>query len=567
MSRHVQHDGAGALEVRFAFDRELVDLIKTLPNRRWNAAERFWWVPEMDVVPLVDLLHARSFRFDAATCTLYRERGGVQALDVPEPVLRGPLLPGLFDDVAPAAAATGGSDYTVSRLNEEVKEVLEAAFPQAVWLVGEISGFNRNAHKRHVTFQLVEHDEAGQSVSSIQATLFDQERAQVERALRDSGDPFRLEDEVTVRVRARVELYVPWGSYRLVVLEVDVRYTLGEAARRREEIVRQLTLEGCIGVNTALALPRVPLRVGLVTSIGSDAYNDVLRTFEESGFAFEVTAHGARVQGRATEPSVLNALDALRGESLDVVLICRGGGSRTDLAWFDSLELGRAVARYPLPVVVGIGHEQDHSVLDAVGRRAKTPTAAAAFVVDHVRASLERLEAGGRHILELAARRIREAVLAAAERGRRLVRASRELLEREEAELGHRRRRAGRAACALVAASTERLARLTRDVPRAAALLLSRQRVLLDGSRSTLRPRASRIFMRERERADGRERRLALVHPRRVVERGYAIVRLESGQVVRRATMAPAGAVLVAELGRGSLRLRSEGPEPGAGGE
>jgi exodeoxyribonuclease VII large subunit len=151
----------------------------------------------------------------------------------------------------------------------------------------------------------------------------------------------------------------------------------------------------------------VPLRVGLITSLGSDAYNDVLRTLQESGFAFRVTAHGARVQGRSTEPSVLNALDWFRERAadFDVILVCRGGGSRTDLAWFDSVQLGRAVALFPLPVVVGIGHEQDFSVLDAVGWRAKTPTAAASLLVDAVARSLDDLELRGSAVLDVATRR------------------------------------------------------------------------------------------------------------------------------------------------------------------
>src|SRR5690606_32177216 len=142
----------------------------------------------------------------------------------------------------------------------------------------------------------------------------------------------------------RVELYVPWGSYRFLIEELDVGYTLGEAARRREEIRRRLAEEGLLDRNRALPFPALPLRVGLVTSRGSDAYNDVLSTFKESGFAFRVVADGVRVQGRQTEPSVLNALDWFRAHAaeLDVLLICRGGGSRTDLAWFDSEPIARA---------------------------------------------------------------------------------------------------------------------------------------------------------------------------------------------------------------------------------
>jgi exodeoxyribonuclease VII large subunit len=592
--REVRYDGAGAFEVRFPFDRRLVDLIKdALPTRRWNAKERFWWVPETDVVQLVDLLRPERFRFDRATRDCYRECGGT--LDLPE-TESGPApirAPGLFDlpGGAEEAPPLGEADYTVSRLNVAVQHVLGQAFPAPLWLVGEISGFNRNAHKRIVGFQIVEKNEQGETVSSIAATLFDGERRSIEAALAAAGDPFRLEDEITVRMRVRVDLYVPWGSYRVVVEELDVRYTLGEAARRREEIVRRLTEAGLVGRNQALPLPALPLRVGLITSLGSDAYRDVLQTLQDSGFAFRVVAHGARVQGHATEPSVLNALDELRRRAgdLDVVLVCRGGGSRTDLAWFDSEALGRAVAAFPLPVVVGIGHEQDHSVLDAVGRRCKTPTAAAGLLVEAVRESLARIETLGASLLQLAARRLVDAARRGAEWGRRLGLAARGRLERERVSLGHRAQRTGRGARAMLAAAAERLRLSARDVPRAGAVHLARQRAFLDAARRTvsqgarrdiaaardrldaharaLRPRASAALGRESERNDARDRRLHLVDPRRVLERGYSILRVEGAGVLTDAAAAPAGTIVRAELKRGRLSLRSAGAAGGRGGD
>ena len=594
MSREVRYDGGGAFHVRFPFDRSLVDLVKTLPNRRWNANERFWWVPEQDVVQLVELLEPHSFRFDSATCKAYATLGGTLSLEESDPSdSASPRLPGLFDeddeDAAPTSDAT--DDFTVSRLNERVKQVIENAFPQSVWLVGEISGFNRNAHKRHVGFQLVEKEDNGKTISSIDSTLFERSRQAIERGLARAGEPFGLEDEITVRVRVRVQLYVPWGSYRVLVEELDVNYTLGEAARRREEILRRLTEAGLVGLNAALPMPALPLRVGLVTSLGSDAYNDVLRTLQDSGYAFRVVAHGARVQGRSTEASVLNALDALRdrADSLDVVIICRGGGSRTDLTWFDTETLGRAVARFPLPIVVGIGHEQDFSVLDEIGRRCKTPTAAAALLVETVRRHVEAIEGLGTNVLGLAARRLTEERRRGGEWGRRLGLAAGSLVERERVQLEHRRTRASRGARALIATARERTTRLVRAIPRAGGVELARQRSFLDHVARTvsqaarrdlaaagqrveelvgwISPRARRFLAQASERTAQRSRRLDLVDPRRVLERGYSILRTVEGTVLQDAGLAPAGTSVRAQLKRGSLELRSEGPVHEQGGD
>jgi exodeoxyribonuclease VII large subunit len=541
LSREVVPDGAGGFHVRFPFDRRLVDLIKSLPRRRWQAADKTWWVPGEDVVALVDLLQPEGFEFDDEVGRLYGERGGTRTL-----AAAGPRRPAaaaraaersLFDEPPPEEA---GDNYTVGRLNREVRVVLEGAFPAPIWLVGEISGFNRNKHKRHVGFALVERDAAGETAFQVGAIVFEDTRREIERKLRLAGDPFLLEDEIQVRVGVRVDLYDAWGAYRVVVQDLDVKYTLGEAARRRDEIVRALGAQGLLEKNTSLSFPPLPLRVGLITSLGSDAYHDVLRTLKESGFAFSVTAHGARVQGRSTESTVLNALDWFRPRvaHFDVVMICRGGGSRSDLSWFDTEPLGRAVALFPIPVVVGIGHEQDLSVLDHVGWRAKTPTAAAALLVERVRSALLRIDelsasvlAGARELLEVESRRRRDTA-------RRLARAARSFLDMSRIALLAGARQLGQAARRDLAAERRR----AREAARA------------------LGPRAARAAAREGERLEARARRLHLVDPLRVVERGYAILRRADGRVVADPAAAPKGARLTADLRAGRLALVSDGP-------
>ncbi len=589
MTREIAHDGRGALRVRFPYDPRLVEKVKSLPNRRWNSAEKHWWVPEDDVVALVDLLADEGFAIDETARRLYAERGGTRDLAPPAAAGGGPRPRGLFDAASPGpggdASAAANVDWTVGRLNRAAREALEGAFPRSLWLVGEVSGFNKSAHKRHVGFVLVERA-GGEPVAQVHAILFEDTRRETERKLADAGSPFRLEDEIEIRVRVRVELYDAWGQYRVRVEDLDVQYTLGEAARRREEIVRRLGEAGLLERNRSLPFPPVPLRLGVVTSLGSDAFNDVLKTLRESAFAFDVTVHGARVQGRQTEPSVLNALDWFRRRApeFDAILICRGGGSRTDLAWFDSEALGRAVAEFPLPVIVGIGHEQDVSVLDAVGWRTKTPTAAALLVVDAVRRFLDRVSDGGGAVIDAAVTALRDERMRAAQRGARLVRAATALLDLERAELRRRRERTSAAARHVLSRARTALYGSALAVPKAAARLFEKRgtdlersvRQLLQGARrdlaaaarlvderrAALAPRAMRLVRAESERADARARRLHLVDPRRVVERGYAILRAAAGRLVTAAEDAPAGTRVTAELRGGTLRLTSEGPEP-----
>ncbi|WP_437586116.1 exodeoxyribonuclease VII large subunit [Sorangium sp. So ce1000] len=544
MSRRVTSDGTGTLQIHFAFDRRLVEVVKSLPSRRWNPEQKTWRVPETHVVAVVEVLHAEGFGFCEATQRLYRERGGALALDaggvLPIPTVE-PVRadePRELDARARPAATSG---FTVSQLNVKVRAALAAAFPASIWLVGEVCGYNRAAHKSIVGFQLVERDAQGKEIAKVEATLFESARAEIERSLAAAGNPFQIEDEIQIRVRGRVELYVPWGLYRFVLEDLDVGYTLGEAARRREEICRRLAEEGLLERNRSLPFPALPLRVGLVTSLGSDAYNDVLSTFRESGFAFRVVAHGVRVQGRQTEPSVLNALDWFRARAadFDVLLICRGGGSRTDLAWFDSEPIARAVATFPLPVIVGIGHERDISALDFVGFRAKTPTAAAALLVERVSDARDEVESSLLSILDQ----------------------SRRVLRSASSDLTRRAARVPRSASLLIARRAGQLQEAVRQLRQGARRDLDAASQRVDEMASLLGPRSSRRLALESERLESRGRRLRLLDPRRVVERGYAILRTHEGAVLTDAARAPQGTTLIAELKRGVLRLRSDGSE------
>ncbi len=510
------------------------------------------------VVAVVELLRGEGFTFDRETLDLYEAR-------------RDPAVQHL----------------TVSQLNLQVRKAVLDAFPSSLWVVGEISGFNKNAHKKWVDFHLLERDSTGVVVARVDAILFAEDRQRVVEQLRREGDPFRLEDEVQVRVLVQVDLRAESGQYRVLVKEIDPLYTLGEVARRREEILRKLTAEGILERNRGLPFPELPLRVGLVTSLGSDAEHDVLRTLRESGFSFQVVVHGARVQGPHTEASVLNALDWFRDRAheFDVVLICRGGGSRTDLAWFDTEALGRAVALFPLPVVVGIGHEEDRCVLDEVGWRQKTPTAAAQFLVGRVQEAQDRIEGTVALVLARAGARVGEEGEGHRARVRRLARAARLHVGHEARELLHRAQRLRRGIRGRLLAAREHALRFTLSLHRVADGRLGRGATqladvaarLARGARRSLVaahhhvsqtaleiPSRSRAWVaRAQERLEGRAQRLHALDPKRVVERGYAIVRLAGGGVVTDAAQAPPQTLLRAQLRRGVLRLRSEGEEGG----
>ncbi len=530
----------GLILIAFPYDGRLVQLVRGLPERRWDSERRVWAIPAKHVISVVELLRGEGFSFDEATLKLYEEE-----------------------------RARDSAGLTVSQLNLRVRNALQAAFPGPVWVVGEILNFNKNAHKEVVDFLLAERTPEGKIVAEVTAVLFPDVRSFIERKLARAGNPFRLQDEVTVRVLVQVELKVDWGQYRVVIKDLDIDYTLGEVARRKEEILRRLAKEDLLERNRSLPFPPLPLRVGLITSLGSDAENDVLRTLRESGFAFQVVVHGARVQGPYTEPSVLNALDWFRrrADQFDVILICRGGGSRTDLAWFDSEALGRAVATFPLPVVIGIGHEQDFSVLDHVGWRAKTPTAAAQLLVQRVRETLQGMEEALGAILQGVATRIAEEGHRTEERAARLGRAAEARLREARGELRRLSRAVPRAVGLALGSGRTYLAQVRARLGRASARGVADAQERLARISQRLGPGALSLLSREAERLRAREERLRALDPRRVLGRGYAVLRGPDGKAIVDPTQAPPGTRLVAEIREGILRLISEGGERRDGAE
>ncbi len=539
MARQVTHED-GLLRVSFNYEPRLVEMVRGVPGRKWHPRDKTWTIPSTQVVQVVDLLLPAGFEFDRDTLELYERHKD------------------LHED-----------HYTVSRLNAEARAALARAFPAPVWLVGEISGFSKSAHKNIVDFQLVDRDEEGRTLAQVNAVLFHSQRQAIQDKLAREGQPFLLEDEITVRVQVQVELHPEWGAFRVVVQDIDVAYTLGEAARRREEILRTLSAEGLLERNSSLPFPVIPLRVGLITSPGSDAERDALNTLQESGYAFHVTVHGARVQGRETEPTMLRALAwfASRASDFDVVLICRGGGSRTDLAWLDSLALGREVAAFPLPVVVGIGHENDRSVLDEVGRRAKTPTAAAQILVGQVAETMDHAARTCARAIEIVGTRLVAETDRTNGRAQRLAQTVKQALTHAQRDLHHGRHRLLQGARALLNRTRQAQAARVGGLPRAAGYMLGREHTHLDAACRRLLHASRGHIAREQERTSVRTRRLELVHPRRVLERGYALLRSRQGRVVTAPEHAPAGETLVAELRTGRLHLLSEGPDKEQEGE
>lgn len=293
--------------------------------------------------------------------------------------------------------------YTVGELAVRINDTLKAGLGDRVWVRGEIQGYRVSG--AHAYFTLA--DTSGPTPAVLNVQLFAPVRKRLTPML--ASNRLELADGIAVRICGQLDFWAQGGRLGLKMTDLDPRFTLGEIALTREAVLAALAAEGLLERNAARPLAPVPLRLAVVTSVGSAAWHDLTDELARSGIAFQVQAVDCRVQGEDAVPMITAALADLsnRVADLDAIVLVRGGGARNELATFDDPTIARAIAACQVPVITGIGHEVDRAVADEVAHTAlKTPTACAGFLVDRVREFLTRLEDRGARIRAAAERAV-----------------------------------------------------------------------------------------------------------------------------------------------------------------
>ncbi len=275
----------------------------------------------------------------------------------------------------------------LSDLQNEIREVLHGNFNIPRWVVAEISEIKQN-YSGHCYLDLVEKDEDSDKLhAKARATIW----ASAYRMLKpyfETSTGYELVAGIKIMVLAGVE-YHPVYGLSLNIKDIDPSYTLGDVERKRREIISRLEKERVLNMNKETTLPEVPQKIAVISSKTAAGFEDFLEQLRSNpyGYKFYPKLFPAAMQGDKAESSIIRALERIfEHESLfDIVVIIRGGGSKSDLSCFDSYELAFHVTQFPLPVITGIGHEQDDTITDMVAHtRLKTPTAVAGFLIDRL---------------------------------------------------------------------------------------------------------------------------------------------------------------------------------------
>jgi exodeoxyribonuclease VII large subunit len=435
--------------------------------------------------------------------------------------------------------------YTVSRLNREVRLLLERGFG-SLWLEAEISNLARPS-SGHWYFSL---KDVG---AQVRCAMFRQRNMLCAIVPRDGQK---------VLVRARIGLYEPRGEYQLLIDHLEDA-GLGALKRQFEELRAKLAAEGLFATERKRALPGLPQRIGIITSPTGAAVRDIIHVLARRFPAVPVLIYPVPVQGAQAAADITAALLlAGRRAECDVLILARGGGSLEDLWAFNDEALARAIVASPIPVITGIGHEIDFTIADfAADVRAPTPSAAAELVVPDVEDWLQSVARAGARLQ----RAIRGRLQLHRERlnwltGRAALVSPSARLTQQSQRLDELEQRLSRGVRRQLQEWGARLRWLTgRAALVGPTIRLSQQALRLRNLEQRLQRASRETLRRARDRLLPLVRTLNAVSPLATLERGYAIVSSEDGRILRDAAMARPGMTIEARLGRGRLRAKVEG--------
>lgn len=423
---------------------------------------------------------------------------------------------------------------TLRELTARVRMALGEALPDTYWVRAETSDVRVNAASGHCYLEFVEKDpDTGQLAARARGAIW----AKTFRLLKpyfelETGQAFASGLKVLVRVA--VDFHELYG-FSLNVVDIDPAYTVGDLWRRRQEIIRRLQEEGVFTLNKELPFPELPRRIALITSPTAAGYEDFVNqlTHNPAGYPFYLKLFPALMQGERTEESVIAALDRIYEyrHLFDVVVIIRGGGATSDLSSFDSYLLAANCAQFPLPILTGIGHERDDTIVDLVAHtRLKTPTAVAAFLLDRVDRVAQELQ------------RLQQTFVASAGQ---VLQVQRNFLQILSTRFPERVR--GR-----MNRSRMELHRLAAGLPVASASLIARQEKNLAQLPGRIRLAVERRKSREDNFLRLTEQFIRMASPEYVLKRGYSLV-LREGRILTSAAGIAPGDTLTVRMADGEI--------------
>ena len=397
---------------------------------------------------------------------------------------------------------------TLFELNRLVREAIEDALPMEYWVEAELSECRES--RGHCYMELIQKDEqTATPIAKASAKCWANKWLTIRPYFeRTTGQ--QLHAGMKVLLQVYPQFHEAYG-FSWIVTDIDPTYTLGDMARKRQEIIQKLKAEGVFDLQKELQLPVFCQHIAVISSQTAAGYGDFCKQLADNpyGFKFKTQIFPAIMQGEGVEQSIISALEQIYDMPFDCVVIIRGGGATSDMSGFDTLALAENVANFPIPIITGIGHERDESVLDMVSHtRVKTPTAAAALLIDHLKGVLETIEGAQSVISHYAQQKL--------------------------------------------SAINYQLSTISEAIPRLFSIVKARQEAKIDALYTRLPMLIERRLTSESHRLQLIDEKLKALDPTLLLARGYSIT-LHNGKAVKDASQLPPGTEIETRLAKGTV--------------
>ena len=389
-----------------------------------------------------------------------------------------------------------------------VRESIECEMPEEYWVEAELSECRET--RGHCYMELIQKDELSATpVAKAPAKCWANKWLTIRPYFeRITGQ--QLHAGMKVLLQVYPQFHEAYG-FSWIVNDIDPTYTIGDMARKRQEIIKKLKDEGVFDLQKELQLPMFCQRIAVISSQTAAGYGDFCNQLADNpyGFKFETQLFPATMQGEGVEQSIISALERIYDTDYDCVVIIRGGGATSDMSGFDTLALAENVANFPIPIITGIGHERDESILDMVSHtRVKTPTAAAAFLIEHLKEVLDVIDSSQDRITRYAQQKL--------------------------------------------TTLNSQLAIVSESIPRLFSLVKTRQESKLDIFEQRMRTSIDRRLTSESHKLELISEKLKALDPTLLLARGYSIT-MHNGHAVKDASTLAPGTEIETRLAKGTI--------------
>lgn len=449
---------------------------------------------------------------------------------------------------------------SLTELQLLIRDSLYTSLPGFFWVFAEIAEAKEN-FSGHCYLELIEkHPDETNVRARVRAVIWNN-RYRLVKSSFESITGERLREGLKILFRAKIEYHEVYGL-SLIITDIDPAFTVGEMALRRRQILLKLEEDGVISMNRELELSPAPKRIAVISSKNAAGYNDFIKHLNSNiyGYVFHTALFDAVMQGQETEESIISALNRISEYAglFDAVAIIRGGGSQSDLSWFDNYNIAYHITQFPLPVLTGIGHEKDLTVTDIVAFHAlKTPTAVADYLIERMVSAESILEELGNEISSLASEIIDDKKELIGSWRLRLLPVAGMMLSSERKRLSALTVKMTLSGRKLLNGFMITLSDYMKGLRTNTGVFLKRNQADLSGSAEIIKINSRNVLMKAVQTLEYQHNKLSVLDPLNVLKRGFTLT-VKDGEIIKSVEMVNAGDKVTTIFRDGSVTSRVE---------